>query len=84
MDFGKAAWRLVPEQYIAVTFEAPALLLGKPFYTERRLDCQRPHCRPVNCPTVLLFPALMAVEAGTANDILGQDPYPDPQYQGTI
>ncbi len=64
------------EQYVAVTLNA-STLVGS-LYTNGTL------IGTTTMPNGAFVPGTYGGGSGTANDILGQDPYGDPQYQGTI
>jgi hypothetical protein len=64
------------EQYIAATFNA-ATLVGN-LYANGTLVAS------VTVPNSTYTPGTYGGAAGTLNNVLGQDPWPDPQFQGTI
>ncbi len=64
------------EQYAAVTFNANTLVGS--LYTNGTLIAS------VTVPNSTYTPGTYGGSSGTANNWLGQDPYPDPQFQGTI
>ena len=64
------------EQYVAVTFNA-ATLVGR-LYTNGTLIAS------TTVPDSSYTPGLLGGSSGTINNYLGQDPWPDPQFQGTI
>ena len=64
------------EQYVAATFDAPSL--SGSLYTNGALIAS------VTVPNATYIPGTYGGAAGTLNNVLGQDPFPDPQFQGTI
>ncbi len=64
------------EQYVAATFNA-ATLVGN-LYTNGGLVAS------VTVPNSTYSPGTYGGAAGTSNNVLGQDPWPDPQFQGMI
>ena len=64
------------EQYVAATFDAPTLVGS--LYTNGALIAS------VKVPDSTYIPGTYGGAAGTLNNVLGQDPFPDPQFQGTI
>ena len=64
------------EQYVTATFNA-ATLVGN-LYTNGALVAS------VTAPNSSYTPGTYGGAAGTLNNYLGQDPFPDPQFQGTI
>ena len=64
------------EQDVAVTFNANTLVGN--LYTNGALLAS------VTCPNSSYIPGTYGGSIGTANNYLGQDPFPDPQFQGTI
>lgn len=64
------------EQYVAATFNASTLVGA--LYTNGTLIAS------VKVPDSTYVPGTFGGASGTANNVLGQDPWPDPQFQGTI
>jgi hypothetical protein len=64
------------EQYVAATFDA-STLVGD-LYTNGVLIAS------VTAPNDTYIPGTYGGAGGTLNNYLGQDPFPDPQFQGTI
>ena len=64
------------EQYVAFTFNSSTLQGG--LYGNGNLLASR------SFPNRTYIPGSIGGAAGTANNVLGQDPFPDPQFQGTI
>ena len=64
------------EQYVAFTFNSSTLTSG--LYDNGNLLATR------SFPSSAYMPGSIGGPGGTTNNVLGQDPYPDPQFQGTI
>jgi uncharacterized protein YjdB len=64
------------EQYVVATFDAPNLV-GR-LYTNGALIAS------VTVPNSTYIPGTYGGAGGTLNNVLGQDPFPDPQFQGTL
>lgn len=64
------------EQYVAVVFNS-STLVGS-LYTNGALIATHTY------PNRTYLPGSIGGAAGTANNVLGQDPFPDPQFQGNI
>ncbi|HEV2330035.1 MAG TPA: LamG-like jellyroll fold domain-containing protein [Verrucomicrobiae bacterium] len=64
------------EQYIAFTFNNATLTSG--LYDNGNLLATR------NFPSGAYMPGILGGPGGTTNNVFGQDPYPDLQFQGTI
>jgi uncharacterized protein YjdB len=64
------------EQYVAVTFDTNTLVGS--LYTNGSLIAS------VKVPDNTYIPGTFGGASGTLNNYLGQDPWPDPQFQGTI
>lgn len=63
-------------QYVAVVFNSSSLVGS--LYDNASLMATHTY------PNRTYIPGSMGGAAGTANNVIGQDPYPDPQFQGTI
>ncbi len=64
------------ESYVAFTFNSSTLQSG--LYGNGNLLATQ------TFPNRTYIPGSIGGAAGTANNVLGQDPYPDPQFQGTV
>lgn len=64
------------EQYVAFTFNSATLTSG--LYDNGNLLASR------SFPSGAYVPGTIGGAGGTTNNVFGQDPYPDPQFQGTI
>jgi uncharacterized protein YjdB len=74
--FSTVQFPVAAEQYVATTFDASSLV-GR-LYTNGALIAS------VTVPNSTYIPGTFGGAAGTLNNYLGQDPWPDPQFQGTI
>lgn len=75
--FSPIQFPVASEQYVAATFDASSLT-GR-LYTNGTLIAA------VTVPDSTYIPGNYGAGAGgTLNNVLGQDPFPDPQFQGTI
>jgi len=64
------------QQYIAVTFNTNTLVGN--LYTNGAIVAS------VTAPNIGFTPGLLGGSGGTLNNFIGQDPWPDPQFQGTV